>query len=306
MKILFIGGTRFVGQAMAHEAISRGHGVDVFHRGKTPGATLQGARHLVGDRVTDLSALARGEWDAVIDTCAYRPRDIELMADALAGRHGKYVFVSSVSAYSPDNPHGADESAARAATSGLDMQALDTVAVDGDTYGPLKVLCEDAVVRRHADHMVVRPTYVIGPHDYTPRFAQWVRRMAAGGEVDAPGPQDAAVQYIDARDMAKFVIGALEQDASGAFNVAATEPPFSFGDLLQGIAQGVAPAGTRLKWMSVEAATASGGDYPLWHRGENLGIAAVSSRRARALGLSCRPLSETAADVLGWVRQTQG
>lgn len=306
MRILFIGGTRFVGLAMAREAIGRGHEVDVFHRGKTLAGTLEGARHLPGDRAKDLSALAQGEWDAVIDTCAYRPRDIESMADALAGRHGNYVFISSASVYAEDIPHNSDETGPRAPTSGLDMQALDTVPITGDNYGPLKVLCEDAVYARHADHMVVRPPYVIGPNDYTQRFPEWVKRLAAGGEVDAPGPPETAMQYIDARDLAQFVIGAVEKNVTGTFNTAATEPPFSFGELLDGIAAGVAPEGTRLKWLSVEEAKASGRDFPLWHEGNSYGIVAVTSQAARSRGLSCRPLSQTAADVLGWMRQAAG
>ena len=304
MRILFIGGTRFLGLAMAQEALRRGHEVDVFHRGKTPAGTLQGATHRVGDRMTDLSALAKGEWDAVIDTCGYRPGHIETMADALAGRHGNYVFVSSVSAYAGDIPARSDESAPLASTAKLDMQALDTMPVDSETYGPLKVLCEAAVRARHARHLIVRPVYVIGPHDYTPRFSHWVKLLAAGGAIDAPGPPEAAVQYIDARDLGNFVVDAVEQELQGAFNTAATEPPFSFGDLLAGVAAGVAPEGTRINWLSVEEAKASGKDYPLWHRGENLGIAAISSQAARSHGLNCRPLSETAADVLGWLRAT--
>ena len=303
MRILFIGGTRFVGLAMAREAIARGHQVDVFHRGKTPGDALEGARHLPGDRVTDLSSLAVGEWDAVIDTCGYRPRDIAIMSDALAGRHGKYVFISSASVYAEDIPPNSDETAARTPTSGLDAQALDTTLVNGETYGPLKVLCEDAVLAGHADHLVVRPTFVIGPHDYTQRFTEWVRRIAAGGEVDAPGPADAAVQYIDARDLARFVVGAVEQGVRGTFNTAATEPPFSFGQMLEGIVAGVGPAGTRLRWLTPAEAQASGRDFPLWAEGKSYGMMAINSRAARSHGLSCRPLAQTAAEVLAWIRQ---
>jgi 2'-hydroxyisoflavone reductase len=300
MRILFIGGTRFVGLAMARDAIERGHQVDVFHRGKTPADTLQGARHLPGDRITDLSSLAQGEWDAVIDTCGYRPRDIATMSDAIAGRHGKYVFISSASVYAENIPHNSDETAARTPTAGLDMQALDGTPVNGETYGPLKVLCEDEVFARHADHIVVRPTFVVGPHDYTQRFTEWVKRIAAGGEVDAPGPADAAVQYIDARDLARFVVGAVEQDVRGTFNAAATEPPFSFAQLLEGIAAGVAPEGTRLRWLPATDAAASGRDFPLWAEGKSYGMMAISSQAARSHGLSCRPLAQTAAEVLAW------
>jgi 2'-hydroxyisoflavone reductase len=301
MKLLFIGGTRFVGQAMASEALARGHEVDLFHRGKTPAHGLEAAKQLHGDRVADLSALREGKWDAVIDTCGYRPRDIDSVADALAGRFRKYVFISSVSVYAQDIPHNAPESAPRTDSTVLDPSALDTMAVNNETYGPLKVLCEDAVFAHHADHLVIRPTYVIGPHDYTPRFSEWVKRLAAGGEVDAPGPRDAAVQYIDARDLASFTIEAVERNLRGTFNAAAPRVPFSFGELLEGVMEGVAPAGTRLHWLTVEQAKASGKEYPLWHNGESSGLAAVNCDAARAHGLAGRPLAETARDTLAWL-----
>ena len=304
MRILFIGGTRFVGLAMAREALLQGHEVDLFHRSGASPAGLEGARHLRGDRGNDLSALRLGGWDAVIDSCAYRPRDIETMADALAGRAGKYVFISSVSAYAPDIAHGCGETARRADTGSLERNALDQMPITGEVYGPLKVLCEDAVYARHADHLAIRPTYVIGPEDYTQRFSKWVERIAAGGDVEAPGPPDAAVQYIDARDLARFVIGALQQGATGTFNTAAVEPPFSFADLLEGIAAGVAPPGTRLRWISAAQALAAGREFPLWHGGESSGMAAVSSQAARSLGLTARPLAQSASDVLEWSKKT--
>ncbi|MES2632070.1 MAG: NAD-dependent epimerase/dehydratase family protein [Pseudomonadota bacterium] len=301
MKLLFIGGTRFLGHAMATEALARDHEVDLFHRGKTPAQGLDGARHLHGDRVTDLSALAKGQWDAVIDTCAYRPRDVDLMAHALGTRFRKYVFVSSASVYASDIPPDSAESAPRTATGGLDKTALDTLPINGETYGPLKVLCEDAVFAHHVDHLVLRPTFVIGPNDYTQRFPEWVRRIAAGGVVDAPGPREAAVQYIDARDLARFTISAVEANLRGTFNAASPQVPFGFGDLLDAVVQAVAPASTRLNWLTPAQAKASGKEFPLWGGGESSGVAAINSDAARANGLVARPLEETARDTLAWL-----
>lgn len=301
MKLLFIGGTRFLGHAMSTQALARGHEVDVFHRGKTPVHGLEGAKHLHGDRAGDLSALAQGEWDAVIDTCGYRPRDIELMANALTTRFRKYVFVSSASVYAENIAPDSSESAPRTATGGLDKTLLDSMPINGETYGPLKVLCEDAVFAHHADHLVLRPTFVIGPSDYTQRFPEWVRRIAAGGVVDAPGPREAAVQYIDARDLAAFTIAAVEQNLRGTFNTASPKVPFSFGDLLEAILKGVAPPETRLNWLTPEQARASGKDYPLWGGGESSGVAAINSDAARVHGLVARPLEQTARDTLAWL-----
>lgn len=303
MRILFIGGTRFVGQAMVAEALARGHQVDVFHRGKTAAAGLDGARHLLGDRTKDLSALATGEWDAVVDTCAYRPHEVELLARTLQGRVPLQLFVSSVSVYADDIPHDAGEHSARRSTAGLAGKDLATVAVDAETYGALKVLCEDAVAAAWRHPIVLRPTYVIGPHDYTQRFPEWVRRLAAGGVVEAPGPRDAPVQYVDARDLARLAVALLEQGAAGAFNVASPTVPFTFADLLAGVMEGVAPAGTELRWLDVAQAKASGQVFPLWAGGVATGIGAVNSDAARSHGFAPRPLAESARDTLAWVRQ---
>ncbi|WP_395689703.1 NAD-dependent epimerase/dehydratase family protein [Caenimonas koreensis] len=305
MNLLFIGGTRFVGDAMAREAIARGHSVDIFHRGTTPAKNLEGAMHLHGDRVKDLSALATGRWDAVVDCCGYRPHEVSLMLDALAGRFAKYVFISSVSVYADGIAHNSDETAARADASTLDPDALETMPIDAASYGRLKVLCEDMLFTRHADNLVIRPTYVIGPHDYTPRFPEWVRRIAAGGEVLAPGPRHAAIQYVDARDLAAFTIGAIEQDARGPFNAASPRGPFGFGDMLDAIAEAVAPPGTTLKWLTPHEAKASGNSYPLWHEGGDYGVAAINSDAAHGYGLTGRPLGATARDVLAWLRASE-
>lgn len=263
---------------------------------------LAGATELHGDRSGDVSALGRGEWDAVVDTCAYKPHEIQTMADALGGRFRKYVFVSSVGVYASDVPPNADETAARAGTGILAGKDLGTMAMNSETFGPLKVLCENEVSLRHARHLLIRPSFVIGPDDYTQRFPEWVRRIAAGGEVLAPGPRGAPIQYIDARDLASFVIGAIERDLRGAFNAAAPEAPFTFEMFLEEIVASVAPAGTSLHWLPVAEAIACGVSFPLWSGGSPDARLALSSDAARAQGLSCRPLRESARDVLEWIR----
>jgi 2'-hydroxyisoflavone reductase len=302
MKILFIGGTRFVGLAMAREALQRGHQVDLFHRGTTQTAYLGGARELRGDRNSDLGALAAGQWDAVVDACAYRPHEIGSMSAALGGRIGCYVFVSSVSVYADDIARGSDESARRCDTGILAADTLERVAIDARSYGPLKVLCEDEVRRQNARSLLIRPTYVIGPHDYTQRFPEWVRRIAAGGEIAAPGPRDEPAQCIDARDLAGFTISALESGLQGIFNAVGPADPMTFEDLLETIVAAVGPAGTRLHWLSVDEAKSSGQSYPLWGEGRYSGRSAVSARAAYTRGLHCRPLAESTRDVLDWIR----
>jgi hypothetical protein len=130
----------------------------------------------------------------------------------------------------------------------------------------------------------------------------WVRRLAAGGEVVAPGPADAAVQSIDARDLAAFMVQLAERRVQGTFNAVAPERMFTFGELLEGIAAGVAPPGTRLRWISADEAQARAAEFPLWHGGASYGFASVRADAARAQGLRTRPLPETARDTLAWLR----
>lgn len=303
MKILFIGGTRFVGRAMVEQAVQCGHAVDVFHRGTTPLENIAGVRELHGDRNADRSALLDGQWDAVIDTCAYRPHEVNNMLDTLQGRVGKYVLISSVSVYADTIGPNSTESATRHSTDGLNGKDLATVAIDGETYGPLKVLCEDALTQRHENHLLIRPTYVIGPGDYTLRFPHWVRLIAAGGVVDVPGPADEPLRYIDARDLAAFVIGAIERDVRGAFSVAAADGCWTFGRTMHTIASAVAPPGTQLRWMGVEEATISDKALPLWSGGSYPNVHTIDCAAAMNAGLKYRALEETTRDVLQWLQQ---
>jgi 2'-hydroxyisoflavone reductase len=303
MRILFIGGTRFIGLAMAKLALQRGHQVDVFHRSHaiTPG--LESAVHLVGDRSTDLTALADGAWDAVIDTCAYRPGEIHAVADALKGRGRHYVFVSTISVYADDIPPACNEDGALCDTQSIELSASADLPIDGLTYGPLKVLCEQAVRNRHPAHLIIRPSYVIGPYDPTDRFAHWVSRVAEGGSVDAPGPAQAAMQFIDARDLAAFVISAVERTIEGVFNLAAPKPPFTFEQFLNAIVLAVGPPGTKLHWLTAQEAIQSGQSFPMWAGGGPDGKLAMDIAAAQQAGLTTRPLENSARDVLTWIQE---
>jgi len=198
MRLLMIGGTRFVGRHIVEAALAAGHEITIFHRGRTGPELFPDVEHRLGDRTSDLSALAEGEWDATIDTCAYVPRHVSELAQALSGRGGQHVLISSVSVYAqPDGPAYGEN----ARLLGLDDPTVETGT--NETYGRLKVLCERAALAAHGPStFIVRPTYVIGPDDYTWRFPAWVKRIAQGGEVLAPGPAGDHSQYIDARDMA--------------------------------------------------------------------------------------------------------
>ena len=302
MRILMIGGTRFVGRHMVESALAAGHEVTVFHRGQTGPELFPQVERRTGDRNGDLADLAGGSWDATVDTCAYFPRQVHSLADALGDRAGRYLLVSSVSAYAtPEAPGYREDSPL------LELDDPTVEEVTGETYGGLKVLCERAAVERFGPGtVIVRPTYVVGPDDYTWRFPWWVQRLARGGEVLAPGPADAPAQVIDARDMASWTIGLIERGESGAYHAVSPAPPFSFADQLEAIRGAVAPKGTTLTWVDADFLADEGlddGTLPLWSGADASAlIMAADPSAATATGLHPRPLTETVKDTLDWLR----
>lgn len=302
MRILVVGGTRFVGREIVESALADGHEVTVFHRGVTGPDLFPSAEHLLGDRFADLGRLAGREWDATVDVCAYFPRAVDELATALGGRGGQHVLISTVSVYAPPPGPGLTEDAEL-----IELEDPTTEVVTDRTYGGLKVLCERAAARAYGSELlIVRPTYVVGPNDYTWRFPSWVRRVAAGGEVLCPGPASIPMQVIDARDQADFVVHLLRQGRGGTFHTASPKPPFSLGDLLEATVEVVAPAGTSLTWIDPEFLAGEGLDdsaFPFWAPGEpDFDVLAADPSAALAAGLQPRPLAETIADTAAWVR----
>jgi 2'-hydroxyisoflavone reductase len=310
MDLLIIGGSRFLGRHLVDAALARGDRVTLFNRGQSAPAPA-GVTALQGDRQGDLSVLNVGRWDAVVDTCGYLPRDVARMAAALAGRARRYVFISSVSAYASaalptpeDAPPGT-------------IDDPDTTVVDGRTYGPLKALCEAAAVQAFgaAQTILARPGLIVGPHDPSGRFTWWPARLARaaadGQPVLAPGQPQRALQFIDARDLAAWLLQLVDAGAAGAFN-AVVPPGFTtWGGLLQACAAaaGVQPM---LTWVPDQHLLSQGVqpwmDLPLWLPSEGPDAAghaafmAVPTTRAQANGLVCRPLAETVVDTLAWWR----
>jgi 2'-hydroxyisoflavone reductase len=304
MRILVIGGTRFVGRHFVEQAVARGHDVTLFHRGRTGMDLFPDLDHRIGDRDTDLSTLTEGEWDATVDTCAYLPRQVHTLADLLGDRGGHHLLVSSVSVYAPPGGPGIDEDAAL-----IELDDPSTEAVTAETYGGLKVLCERAAVERHGPAtLLVRPTYVVGPDDYTWRFPWWVQRIARGGTVVAPGPAGAPAQVIDVRDMAAWMVRLLEDDRSGPFHAASPAPPYTWGEELEAIVDAVGPEGTRLHWVSPTDVAAAGideGAFPLWSADDSdVWVMAADPSRAFDTGLTPRPLAATIRDTLAWTRSS--
>jgi 2'-hydroxyisoflavone reductase len=299
MRILIMGGTAFVGRHIAQAAIDAGHDVTLFHRGRTGAGLFPGATHLLGDRNSDrdLAALGSGQWDATIDVSAYLPRQVRALAGVLDGRGGHQLFISSTSVYRTPVAAGFGEDAPV-------IELAEPIAreLTLETYGGLKVACERAAAELHgAGTTVIRPTYVIGPHDHSGRFPWWVNRIARGGEVLAPGGAGDPIQVIDARDMASWAVSLLENSVAGTFHAASPPPPFGFGELLETIAAQVAPPGTTLTWVDKDYLLASGLDdsaLPLWPGGDSeRDINAASPAAALATGLAPRPLRQSIGEI---------
>ncbi|HET6866278.1 MAG TPA: NAD-dependent epimerase/dehydratase family protein [Solirubrobacteraceae bacterium] len=304
MRLLVLGGTQFLGRHIVDSARARGHELTLFNRGRTDPGPIPGVEQIHGDREHDLALLAGRAWDAVIDTSGYVPRVVGASAQALSESVDRYVFVSSISAYGTFAEPGMDESASTAPDPPAGTE--DVLA----HYAQLKAACE----RRLEDVLpgrvlVIRPGLIVGPHDPTERFTYWVRRLAAGGRVLAPRAPDQPVQLIDARDLADWIVRMVEARATGIYNATGPATPLTFGPMLERVA--VATGGhPELVWIDedclAEAKVEPWAELPLWldldRQPDFRGFLAVDIGRALNAGLSFRPLEETAADTLAWVR----
>jgi 2'-hydroxyisoflavone reductase len=265
--------------------LARGHELSLFNRGKTDPGLFPEAEQLRGDRKLDLSALERRIWDAVIDTSGYVPAEVRAAA-GLLHESGRYVFVSSVSAYA-DFSTGPTEGSPVAELNGLPSDELTS---DYSNYGPLKALCEAEVVRVFGERaLIVRPGLIVGPHDPTGRFTYWARRLERGGELLAPGPQDRHAQFVDVRDLATWILDAVERELSGTFN--ATNEGVPWSELL---------GGATVTWVSDdflrEHEVGEWMELPLWLADPAWqGMHEIDVSRAVGAGLRFRPVEETIA-----------
>lgn len=307
MKLLIIGGGVFLGRALLDAALARGDEVTVFNRGRARRDWPAGVRVLTGDRRGDLGALAPGRWDAVIDTCGYNPADVVPTATALAGC-GRYLFVSSISAYASFATPGQDENAALASADGLAQDA----AVTAESYGPLKAECERVLGRLLGDRLlVVRPGLIVGPGDPTGRFSYWPWRAAAGGEMLVPAaPASTRLQFIDVRDLAQWMLVLLAAGARDAFN--ATGPAggedVGWNALIAACRDGAREIGLAAatpvavaESLLVAQDVAPWTGLPLWlpaGDADMVGLMTVDLTRAIANGLRTRPVIDTVRAVL--------
>jgi 2'-hydroxyisoflavone reductase len=301
MKILILGGTRFLGRHLVDSALVRGHVVTLFNRGRANPDLFPQVQTIRGDREKDLDRLSGQTWDAVIDTCGYFPRIVRMSAEALRDSAGSYVFISSISVYADFSKIGVNENDA------VGVIRDETIEeITGESYGPLKALCEQAVQEVFdARALIVRPGLIVGPHDPTDRFTYWPVRVARDGEVLAPVGPDVFTQVIDARDLSDFIIHLIEEKVAGTFNATGAAGSLTFGELLE-TCQQVSGSEATIRWTSAEFLAqhqvAPWSDLPAWlpDDGEDAGFAHVDVSKAIATGLTFRPLAETVRDTLAW------
>jgi 2'-hydroxyisoflavone reductase len=297
LRILILGGTGFLGPHLVANAVARGHGLTLFNRGKTHPELFPDLEKLRGDRDGKLEALKGRKWDAVIDTSGYVPRIVKLSADLLAPEVKQYVFISSISVYPDDVKPGANESAP--------VQELKEPGSEDvrKHYGALKASCEKAAEQAMPGRATsIRPGLIVGPGDPTDRYTYWPARIDRGGEALAPGAGEDPVQYVDARDLAAFVVHAIEDGATGTFNATGPEKTLTMKRLLESVRKAASNPAS-LTWVPEkfleEHKVSAWQDMPVW-AGAGAGFTQIDCRKAIGKGLRFRAPEETAKDTLAW------
>jgi 2'-hydroxyisoflavone reductase len=315
LRVLVLGGTRFLGRHAVTQALAAGHEVTILNRGQSgPDLFGEDVEALLADRDRELPPLTRNRhWHLVIDTSAYFPRQVRRIASWLHGRVGRYQLVSSISAYAnPQAPAGCDEALGTLARLSPDEPEPDIVT--GANYGALKAACETAALESFGPQacVLVRPGLIVGPYDPTGRFTWWLERLRRGGEVLAPASASTPVQWIDARDLAAWLLAQGEAGTTGAFNLTGpTDPsePQTYRTWLETLRETTSPNAS-FSWVDDGWALAAGVapwiDWPLWLPEAMAGLHRTPITRARATGLNGRPLQSTVADTLAWLAERQG
>ncbi|MCA1632303.1 MAG: NAD-dependent epimerase/dehydratase family protein [Acidobacteria bacterium] len=306
MNILILGGTMFLGRDLVEATLGRGHEVTLFNRGQHNPELYPEVEKLRGDRDGNLEALRGRRWDAVIDTCGFVPRLVRDSAELLSDAASLYVFISSISVY-PDHSRAVDETS-KVGT--LDDESVEEIT--GETYGPLKVLCEQAAEKAMPGRvLVIRPGLIVGPNDKTVRFSYWTGRVARGGEVLAPGSTDRQIQFIDSRDLAEWTVRMAEESRTGVYNANGPDYRLTMGRFLEEC-RSVSGSDARVTWVGerflLERSIEAWSELPLWVSDEDEPhryFMANNIAKALAAGLTFRPLADTIRDTLEWQSQNE-
>lgn len=315
MKILIIGGTKFLGRHLVAAAQTRNHEITLFHRGRHSSEGIENVEEIFGDRNSDLDKLKNRRWDAVIDTCGYLPQTVKASAEFLSDKVGQYVFISSGSVYPETREPNYDETTRTATLNEeqqkevekIDPQGELTGAILGENYGALKKLCEEAAENAMPNRvLIIRAGMIVGSFDPTDRFTYWVMRVARGGEVLAPGKPENFVQLIDARDLSEWTIKMVEENANGIFNVTGKPFELDFAKMLEAI-KSATESDARFVWAEEKFLTennvAPWSEMPFYlpeSFEETRGFLAMNVGKAVAKGLQFRLLRDTILDVLSW------
>ncbi len=301
MKILIIGGTKFLGRHLVDAARAAGHEVTLFNRGKTNPALFSDVETITGDREQDMEKLSGREWDAVIDVAGYLPRIVRLSAEALKDSVRRYIFISSISVYADNRKIGIDESYPVGK-----LQDESVEEITGETYGPLKALAEKAVQDMYGDRaFIVRPGLIVGPYDQTDRFTYWPMRVKRGGDMITPDRPQTPIQIIDVRDLSEFIVKLIEDNASGVYNATGPDYELMMGEFLDACKR-VAGSVAAFHWASAEFLAEHGvqpwSDMPVWipDTEEDAGFSRIDVSRAIGAGLTFRPLEDTIRDTIAW------
>lgn len=298
MNILIIGGSIFLGRHIAIAAIKNGHSVTFFNRGLHFPDDFPEIEKIRGDRATDLHLLKGRSWDVVIDTCGYFPRIVGASAQFFADKATRYVFISSVSVYSPEHGH-LDENA--------DVMRIDDPSVEvitGETYGALKYLCELAAEYYMPGRVLtIRPGLIVGPNDWSGRFAYWVHRLQVGGMILVPNASDLITQCIDVRDLAEWTIRMAEEERIGIYN-ADGDTSITFGDVINACGEAMEGRNRELVPVSEHFLLDNGvqpyTELPLWIPPE-FGTRTFDSSKALIHGLTYRSLRDTIIATAQWL-----
>jgi 2'-hydroxyisoflavone reductase len=301
--LLILGGTGFIGPHLTQEALRGGWKVTHFNRGKTAADGVPDVETLIGDRKGKLDALRGRKWDVVIDDTGFIPKYVKMSAELLAPNVGYCLFISSISAYAgfaaPNNVHSPTGT----------LSDPNTEEVTGETYGPMKALCEQYSAEAFKGRIsIVRPGYIVGPRDGSDRFTYWPVRAAKGGEMLAPGSAADPIQVVDVRDLAAWMMKLAGARQNGYFN--ATSPPhaFTMGELIEACLKTSPEAKTTARWVSEDFLMAhwkpDDVDLPPWAptQGDTAGFSLTDVSESVKAGLRSRPLQQTVRDTLAWFR----
>ncbi len=303
LDILILGGTGFIGPHIVREALSHGHKITLFNRGKTNPGLFDDIETLIGDRDGNLQALEGRRWDMAIDNSGYLPRVVGDSARLLADAVGHYLFISTISVYASFVQRFQDESG--------ELKTMEDESSEDveQYYGGLKVLCEQVVQQTLPDrNTIIRPSLIAGPGDHTDRFSYWPIRVSRGGRMLAPGDGSEFMQWVDVRDLAKFVIRCLERNITGIYNAARPAAAYTLGDMIEDsrVISGI--TNLEVEWIPLEFLQGHGvepfANLPAWvpsiPASEYSNLFTISSAAGFAKGLRARSASETIADTLAW------